>query len=523
MVGGLGPLCKRITEDLWRNICQVFPDEDMEVVDPIMLERSYHDAFSEARTKGFVGRKELLSDMTKFADEPSIGTLLLSGPPGCGKSALVATFASQYQAKHPNVYVLPHFIGAAPGSSDIRRSLQRVCMELGRRFGIEDPIPEDYKNLQKTFVKFLEQASFQARMVLILDGLDQLDKSNRAHSLDWLPAVVPAKLIVTSADGQCLKTVQQRTPKPREIVVPALAVNEGKEIVQKILAEYHKKLDDRPMNDQLRVLLKKTDASRPLYLVVACEELRVFGIYEQLTDKIKNLPPTLPKLFDDVLIRLEDDHGKALVSQALSVLACSRGGLQEDELLAVLKREQDDTSLPRAVWGRLYHALKIFLRPPGEGLEGSQGTIDFFHAQFKTAVEKRYLSPLKLHAVHCSLAAYFMGKADPKHNGSFRGTPRGISELPYHLTMAQMWPQLYNLLTSLIYVEKKCGAAMSSDLLADYVFALSPETRTKDWQGMDVVRQFYNFVANSIHILATHPHLTFQQVCFIVCEEILFF
>ena len=40
------------------------------------------------------------------------------------------------------------------------------------------------------------------------------------------------------------------------------------------------------MNDQMRVLVKKSGAESPLYLLVACEELRLFGVYERLTERI---------------------------------------------------------------------------------------------------------------------------------------------------------------------------------------------------------------------------------------------
>jgi telomerase protein component 1 len=40
------------------------------------------------------------------------------------------------------------------------------------------------------------------------------------------------------------------------------------------------------MNDQMRVLINKPAAANPLYLLVACEELRLFGVYERLTERI---------------------------------------------------------------------------------------------------------------------------------------------------------------------------------------------------------------------------------------------
>ena len=49
------------------------------------------------------------------------------------------------------------------------------------------------------------------------------------------------------------------------------------------LQQYRKALDETPFNNQLGLLLAKKDAALPLYLKVACEEVRVHAVFEQLT------------------------------------------------------------------------------------------------------------------------------------------------------------------------------------------------------------------------------------------------
>jgi len=86
----------------------------------------------------------------------------------------------------------------------------------------------------------------------------------------------------------------------------------------------------------MQLLLRKTDAKKPLYLFVACEELRVFGVYEKLQQRLETMADTVPALFGEVLQRLEEDHGRDLVQEALSLLETARGGLLEQELLFIL-------------------------------------------------------------------------------------------------------------------------------------------------------------------------------------------
>ena len=52
-----------------------------------------------------------------------------------------------------------------------------------------------------------------------------------------------------------------------------------------MLRQYNKQLDNEQMND----LLSKESSQNPLWLAVACEELRVYGIYEKITDKINHM------------------------------------------------------------------------------------------------------------------------------------------------------------------------------------------------------------------------------------------
>ena len=51
------------------------------------------------------------------------------------------------------------------------------------------------------------------------------------------------------------------------------------------LAKFNKRLD--PI--QMRSMLDKESSQNPLWLSIACEELRVFGIFEQVQDKINAL------------------------------------------------------------------------------------------------------------------------------------------------------------------------------------------------------------------------------------------
>ena len=52
-----------------------------------------------------------------------------------------------------------------------------------------------------------------------------------------------------------------------------------------MLGKFNKKLDEA----QMASLLSKESSQNPLWLSVACEELRVFGLFAKVTDKINSL------------------------------------------------------------------------------------------------------------------------------------------------------------------------------------------------------------------------------------------
>ena len=60
----------------------------------------------------------------------------------------------------------------------------------------------------------------------------------------------------------------------------------------------------------------------------------------QLTNKLKALPHTVAHLLQEVMTRLELDHGADVTSDALSLLVCCRNGLQPEELQMLLSFSQ---------------------------------------------------------------------------------------------------------------------------------------------------------------------------------------
>ncbi|MCB1092029.1 MAG: DUF4062 domain-containing protein [Verrucomicrobiae bacterium] len=129
------------------------PDEFAEEADQM-------EAFIEERTERFVlgSREVLMRNLLDFAAaDGAPNVFVLTGASGSGKSAFLAKFTRELASLHPSYFVLPHFIGASTGSTDLRRTLRQLCNELAKAAGDTEILPLDIKDLITHLQKLLAE------------------------------------------------------------------------------------------------------------------------------------------------------------------------------------------------------------------------------------------------------------------------------------------------------------------------------------------------------------------------------
>lgn len=314
------------------------------------------EAFAEEHSRLFIGRTRQTEQLRQDVLSSDRRPVVITGESSCGKSAFLANWYRQYSVAHPEDFVLAYFIGASPNSTNHLRLLRNMCGEVKRAFTLKDEIPQDDADLSASLGLLLGAAEKKSRIVIVVDALDHLMPLEGAHGLFWLLNRLPEKtrLVVSSLEGDCLEVLRRRGAE--EINVPPLASTEQRQIVQTTLGEWRRKLDDQ----QMEALLAHPGVDNPLYLRTVLEELRLFGSFEHLTERIETMPSDLHGLFEQVLARLEDDHGSELVANAFALLHCSRYGLSEVELLELLRR-QGELQFPGAVWAHLVRSARAYL------------------------------------------------------------------------------------------------------------------------------------------------------------------
>ncbi|ESO87193.1 hypothetical protein LOTGIDRAFT_229331 [Lottia gigantea] len=394
------------------------------------------------RSQFLLGRDEGMSTMIDYinTDHAQPGILSLVGYPGAGKSSLMA-YSAKNTLSNTSYKVFYHFVGATPDSTDPYSILTRFYKEC---LPNDDNMPADLENMLRYAPTMFQKAAEQAvsegysRLVVYFDALNQMEEDGHSCKLDWLPRQLTSnlKMIVSTLAGSILDSLRSHKIKPQEIAVEPLNLDTRRDIVRKVLQEYNKQLDQ----EQMSLLISKDDAGRPLWLSIACEDLRVYGDFRGLTDKIHQLPGDLLGLTEIILIyrqqvlkRVIQDYGQHLVEATLCLLETSRFGLMESELLELLTlkpitycTQAVDNSyngkLLMAQWALVYLGLKPFLRPFGGS---GEGRLDFYHRSTSKVVRQVYLDKPEVKKWwHQRLADYFRRCKD---------CSRSSEELPFHL------------------------------------------------------------------------------------------
>jgi hypothetical protein len=453
------------------------PDEFAEEADQM-------DAFIEERTDHYVvgSRDSLMREMLAFATADGAPNIfVLTGDPGSGKSALLAKFTRNlttepFVIRHPS-FVIPHFIGASTGSTDLRRTLRRLCHELALAAENAEPLPLDINELITHFQKLLTEAGAKKRVILVFDALNQFDATECAHWLNWLPQpdkLPPGVRIVASvialAEGekehQTLAILRNRKDA-RVANLKQLSWRDTVRIIHGYLRRFSKHMDKA----QKHALLAKPAGRLPLYVLTALEELRTLGTYDEITDRIRTLPGDARALFGWILTeRLARDPGfrdregrpcgAVLVEKFAACLCVSRHGLSPAELTALL-----DPGDPLGNVAALLRLLRPYLMRRGE-------LLDFYHGQFREAAESAFLDTAdRRGCAHHQLADHFEKRASPVGADRWDSDDkRAFRELPIHRALearAHGKPEvLYRLVDDSRFRAKAFELARSADPIA---------------------------------------------------------
>ena len=217
-----------------------------------------------------------------------------------------------------------------------------------------------------------------------MDGLERCGAT--FEDLRWFPKYVPLHiyLLVSCSDGPAQEHLQNFPLDWTRIEIEPLSEGESRDFIERYLKNFTKSL----IEDQAARILAHPLSGRPLWLITLLEELRLFGVHEELEARLETLlsnppgkaegeAPTIDDLYEHVLGRIERDIAEDYEVAAFKALWASYDGLARSELLEL-------TGMPPAKWAEIQNALD-------ENLFESGGQITFANDFIRKAVEDRHL------------------------------------------------------------------------------------------------------------------------------------
>lgn len=363
-------LGEKVRSDLLKVIEEDFPIAD--APSPIEQERRVHETYALTRRRAYIPRIKNITTLDSFVSTEK-QPLIVTGESGSGKSSLVSYWANDYRKRHHKAFIVTHFVGAGSSGTGHVGIIQRIMEEIKDRFELTDDLPTTPESIEREFPNWLAKVQ-QEQMILVIDGLDRLPQESR--HLRWLPNYFPPNVCgYFSVDKtETLVELQEKGFETLEVML--LNESERDSLIVGYLGQFRKALSF----DQRLAIIEDAKSANPLFLRTLLEELRIFGSFEELNDRIAHYISSrdTSDLFQRVLARMEHDYGKDGLENILSLMWASRHGLSETELLGISR-------LSRLELSRLLHTLEYQLMR-------HDGLLDFYHQFLRFAVDERYLS-----------------------------------------------------------------------------------------------------------------------------------
>ena len=391
---------------------QLFPEGSLTEHD---RDRLIQNSFIRTLSSTYIRDENAFKILDNFVSNTTLQHLVVTGESGLGKSALLANWAKSRSDNE--IYSIITYFSSNGGNQTHSHIQKYLIEELIERYNTKKEEGTEEVQLQKMFNQF---ALRDDKLVVVLDAVNQIADINQAKMLNWLP--IPPKnikfIFSTLEDDITMEVFRNRGYEFYALNV--LTEKQRISLIEDYLKSYGKKL--KP--EQVKSIANFELCKNTLVLRTLLDELVCFGEYERLDDRIKYYMhgETNAEFYDNVITRFENDFGEKLIRNILGLIAVSRNGLTEEELIEM-------TGTKKIEWSDFFCGFSTHLN-------NQSGRLVFTHTNITKTVWTKYLKNDKEFEEYCRRTIINHFKND--------NSIASMQEIPYNYDLLNDWDSLHD-------------------------------------------------------------------------------
>ncbi|MBQ6388183.1 MAG: DUF4062 domain-containing protein [Mogibacterium sp.] len=437
-VGGK-PLRDIILSGLMEMIEQEYPENvPVKLADRFDEDALEQQLYTHTASFDFIGRGKELGEIIRHTENDSLGwaggegeALFITAPEGIGKTALLARACQILQARGHKVLM------RSCGLTDLSMTMGDLFLSLGNEAGVFRATGRDPQLSTKMDSVFLKSLMDKGYDTLILDGLDHAAGRERISDLSRIPPGF--HLIISSDDPEewrnfkcCYRTM---------VLNGMITAQERSALIDQYLLRTLKKLD----REQKNIIISAPGSVYPMYIRLVLNELKTYGSFADLPDKIAKFGDTPKAAFAEMIRTLIDEYGTTMTGNVIGMLVYARDGLSEEELMTGLRDLRAYTFLEQKEYQL---RLRMFLRRIRPYLVRVNGRYDIQNKTFLEAAVEQF-GELESECRHALVHIYEGNlQSAPDQVPNEWNDVHGSHELLFQLEMLGEWDGIRYALTN---------------------------------------------------------------------------
>lgn len=440
--GSIDEMAQRVREKMLELLNARYPLLD-DITDIEKYENNQKRIASSSR-EGYIKYGDYIERLDNWLESED-QYLVVAGESGIGKTSLISEWIGTRQFHEYKVAY--HFVGNNFGDGSIYEAQRHILLRLEDEYEtvFDSPSSSEEDLGYELEQGFKEAEKHNDKWLIILDGVDHIENVAIAKMLVWLPENIHnAKfLFTTSPSDLTYKRLYESKGYPTFMIEqPNVATTVS--IIRQYLSKLGKALDE-----ESEILIAHTPLFRqPHLLRLLLDELIAFGLHEKIKEFIRYYTDSKDKndFYARIVAHTEDYYGKELVKSILLLIAFTKDGIADEDIIEIL----DLTPLE---WSMVYCGLKSHISLVN-------GKYRFIDRDFYFSIESYYdlfseeeESPLVKQYSEL-LIRHLESKSEE------------FEELAYQYYCANEWEKLYSIL---INPEKMIKICLHGDkLFAEY-------------------------------------------------------